>query len=144
MCDEDRSNVDERLVYPDLLSEDFGVAEGTSGPTREKSFAFAIEVIRLYKRLQAMKEFVISKQLLRSGTSIGANVEEAMAASSRRDFLHKMTIASKEARETVYWLRLLDESDLAPDIDVCTELEDAHELVRLLTSIVKTTKESTR
>jgi len=123
---------------------DLSVSDGGPNPIREKSFTFAITVIRLCKRLQAVREYVVSRQLLKSGTSVGANVEEAMAASSRRDFLHKMTIASKEARETVYWLRLLDESDLMPDIDVGAELEDALELVRLLTSIVKTTKESTR
>jgi four helix bundle protein len=119
------------------------VSDKGPNPIRGKSFAFAITVIRLFKRLQGVREFVVSNRLLKSGTSVGANVEEAMAASSRRDFLHKMTIASKEARESVYWLRLLDESDLAPDIDVNAELEDAQELVRLLTSIVKTTKEST-
>ena len=65
---------------------------------REKSFAFALEIISLYKQLQSEKEFVLSKQMLRSGTSIGANIEEALAGQSRRDFLAKMSIASKEAR----------------------------------------------
>jgi four helix bundle protein len=74
---------------------------------REKSFAFALEIISLYKQLQSEKEFVLSKQMLRSGTSIGANIEEALAGQSRRDFLAKMSIASKEARETCYWLVLL-------------------------------------
>ena len=113
------------------------VAEAQGNAVREKSFLFALATIRLYKRLQNDREFVVSKQLLRSGTSIGANIEEATAAESRRDFLHKCTIASKEARESMYWLRLLAESDLAPDIDVTTEREQAHELVRILTSIVK-------
>jgi four helix bundle protein len=85
-------------------------------------------------------EYVISRQLLRSGTSIGANVAEATAGQSRRDFLAKMSIASKEARETKYWLQLLDESDLAP-VDVSDELRDVEELIRILTSIVKTTSE---
>jgi four helix bundle protein len=146
MCEDDRSDVDqglEWLAYSTFELDEFGVSEGSSGPTRDKSFAFAIAVIRLYKRLQAMNEYVISKQLLRSGTSIGANVEEALAASSRRDFLHRMTIASKEARESVYWLRLIDESDLVEGLEVSGDLESAKELVRLLTSIVKTTKEST-
>ena len=107
-------------------------------------FAFAVTVIRLFKRLQSVREYAVSNQLLKSGTSVGANVEEAMAASSRRDFLHKMSIASKEAREAVYWLRLIDQSDLVTNIDVGAELEDAQELVRLLTSIVKTTGESTQ
>jgi four helix bundle protein len=134
----------EGVAYEALDGFDLMVSEKGPNPVRNMSFAFAIKVIGLFKRLQAAREYVVSNQLLKSGTSVGANVEEAMAASSRRDFLHKMTIASKEARETVYWLRLLDESELAPDIEVSTELEDAHELVRLLTSIVKTTKESTR
>ena len=105
---------------------------------QEKSFAFALEVIELYKRLSSEREFVLSKQLLRSGTSIGANVEEATAAQSRKDFLSKMSIASKEARETQYWLRLLQQSHLT-NIDVASTLEKANELVRILTAIVKST-----
>jgi len=116
-----------------------GVADGSENPIRDKNYEFALAVIRLYGRCQDQKEYVISKQLLRSGTSIGANVEEAMAAESRRDFVHKMALASKEARETVYWLRLLSDSDLVPDLDVSSELSQARELVRMLTSIVKTT-----
>ena len=146
MCEDSQHDVDEGLevlAYPKVMFDGIGVSEASSGPTRDKSFSFAIAVIRLYKRLQEMNEYVISKQLLRSGTSIGANVEEALAASSRRDFLHRMTIASKEARESVYWLKLLDESDLVSDLAVNNELESARELVRLLTAIVKTTKEST-
>ncbi len=133
------------LVY--LTAENagkwFGVSEGSANPIRDKSFAFALSTIDLYKRLQDCREYVLSKQLLRSGTSIGANVEEATAAESRRDFIHKMTLASKEARESMYWLRLLVESDLAPDVDVSAELTLAHELVRMLTSIVKTASRST-
>jgi four helix bundle protein len=84
----------------------------SDGIVREKSFAFALEIILLYKQLQGEKEFVLSKQMLRSGTSIGANIEEALAGQSRRDFLAKMSIASKEARETRYWLVLLQQSKL--------------------------------
>ena len=120
----------------------FGVAEASPNPIREKSFKFSLVTIDLYKRLQADREFVISKQLLRSGTSIGANVEEATAAESRRDFIHKMALASKEARESMYWLRLLSKSDLVPGLDVSTELELAHELVKMLTSIVKSASKS--
>ncbi len=77
-----------------------------------KSYAFALDVIILYKNLiQEKKEFVLSKQLLRSGTSIGANVNEAISGQSKRDFLHKMSIAVKEARETSYWLNLFKDSD---------------------------------
>ncbi len=108
---------------------------------QEKSFAFALEVIELYKQLGEQREFVLSKQLLRSGTSIGANVEEASAAQSRKDFLSKMSIASKEARETQYWLRLLQESKLT-GIDVSPVLHHANELVRILTAIVKSTATS--
>ena len=128
--------------YEDPGSDDLWVSEARSGPTREKSRCFALSIIALYQKMQDAKEFVISKQLLRCGTSIGANVEEGLAAESRRDFLHKMTIASKEARETVYWLGLLDESGLVPSLDVAVHLDQARELVRLLTSIVKTTRES--
>ena len=105
---------------------------------QKKSFEFALVIIRLYQKLQEKREYVISKQLLRSGTSIGANVEEATAGQSRRDFLSKMSIASKEARETHYWLRLLQASNLV-DIDVSQELKHSDELIRILTSIVKTT-----
>jgi four helix bundle protein len=107
---------------------------------RKKSFEFALETIRLYCDLRNQREFVISKQLLRSGTSIGANVEEAMAAQSRNDFIAKMSVASKEARETKYWLRLLDQSDLT-QLDVTKPLLHTEALIRILTSIVKSTQE---
>jgi four helix bundle protein len=109
---------------------------------QRKSFAFALQIIQLYKQLLEQHEYVLSKQLLRSGTSIGANVEEASAGQSRKDFLAKMGIASKEARETRYWLRLLRESGLV-DIDVTNELHIVNEIIRILTSIVKTTGENT-
>ena len=136
--------MDDDLSYQTVEDTEnwFGVSEASANPICDKSFAFALTTINLYKRLQEEREFVISKQLLRSGTSIGANVQEATAAESRRDFIHKMTLASKEARESMYWLRLLAESDLAPGLDVTTELAHAHELVRMLTSIVKSTSQS--
>lgn len=105
-----------------------------------KSFSFALDIIRLYSKLNDKREYVISKQLLRAGTSIGANVEEAISAQSRKDFLSKMSIAAKEARETKYWLRLLNESKLV-DESVKNELAQVDELVRILTSIVKTVQE---
>ncbi len=77
-----------------------------------KSFDFALKIIELYKQMTEQKEFILSKQLLRSGTSIGANVEEATAAYSKKDFAAKMSIASKEARETRYWLKLIKNSNL--------------------------------
>src|SRR5438876_5698991 len=108
---------------------------------QRKSFAFALEIIQLFRELQDRKEYVLSKQLLRSGTSIGANVEEAAAGHSRNDFLARMVIASKEARETRYWLRLLQESKLV-EIDVTRQLADVEEIIRILTSIVKTINET--
>ena len=106
----------------------------------ELSFDFAISVIDLYKKLVERKEFILSKQLLRSGTSIGANVEEAIAAQSRKDFV-KMSIASKEARETRYWLRLLSKSKIV-DLDYQPYLESVEQVINILTKIVKTTAQS--
>jgi four helix bundle protein len=113
----------------------------TESLIQKKSFEFALEIIRLYLNLQNKREYVLSKQLLRSGTSIGANVEEASAAQSRKDFLSKMSIASKEARETKYWLRLLKQSKMV-DVDVTQAINSVNELIRILTSIVKTTSEN--
>ena len=107
---------------------------------QQKSFSFALEIVELYRSIVAQHEYVISKQLLRSGTSIGANVEEAGAGISRKDFRAKMAIALKEARETKYWLRILKESRLV-DVDVSNELVHVHEIVLILSSIVKTTGE---
>ncbi|XWN37498.1 MAG: four helix bundle protein [Balneola sp.] len=109
------------------------------GPVYKKSFEFSLLIITLYKAMIAKNEYVISKQILRSGTSIGANVNEASAAESKKDFLHKMAISSKEARETLYWLHLLEESELI-DIKLYNEIQKCKELIRILTSIVKTTK----
>jgi len=108
---------------------------------QKKSFDFAIDIVSLYKELVKQKEFVISKQLLRSGTSIGANIEEAIAGQSRKDFIHKMSIASKEARETRYWLRILNESDLT-NINLDKYLKDVNNIIAILTKIVKTTVSS--
>jgi four helix bundle protein len=111
-------------------------------PIREKSYAFALDVIRLYRHLISKREFVLSRQMLRAGTSIGANVEEALAGQSRRDFVAKMAIASKEARECHYWLRLLRDSRMAAPEAVHPLLEANHALIRMLTSIVKTSQEA--
>jgi four helix bundle protein len=113
----------------------------TKSVIREKSFLFALAIIELFKKLRAEHEYVLSKQLLRSGTSIGANVEEALAGQSRKDFLAKMAVASKEALETRYWLVLLQESGLAR-IELNPALKNIDELIRILTSIVKTTAEN--
>ena len=107
----------------------------------EKSFGFALSIIELYKLMIAQKEYVMSKQLLRSGTSIGANIEEATAAISRKDFVFKMSISSKEARETKYWLRLIAKSNLT-NIDVNLHLNEINQIINILTAIVKTTQEN--
>jgi four helix bundle protein len=109
----------------------------------EKSFHFALQIIELYKKLVAEKEFVISKQLLRSGTSIGANVEEATAAISKKDFIVKMSISSKEARETRYWLRLLEKSELV-NVQVSEELKQVEHIINIITAIVKTSQENAK
>jgi four helix bundle protein len=108
-------------------------------PVQEKSYKFALNVIRLYRVLNKQKEYVIGRQLLKSGTSIGANIEEALAGQSRADFLSKMSIASKEARETAYWLRLIKDSHILDLSTISEYLKEADELVRMLTSIVKST-----
>ena len=106
---------------------------------QDKSFNFALSIISLFKQLQAEREYIISKQLLRSATSIGANIEEAIGGQSKKDFLAKLSISLKEARETRYWLRLLAESDLT-EIDVSDYQQKALEIVNILSSIVKTTR----
>jgi len=108
---------------------------------KEKSFQFSLRIIKLYSFLKENKEYVISKQLLRSGTSIGANINEALAGESRADFAHKMSIASKEARETLYWLELLQESQIIKQ-DYSKIISECSEIVKILTNIVKTTKQN--
>jgi len=99
-----------------------------------------LKVIRLFHTISKQGEFILSKQLVRSGTSIGANVEEALAAQSRKDFISKMSIASKEARETNYWIRLLRDSGVYGEIDFSGLLDESDQLIKILTSIVKTSQ----
>ena len=109
----------------------------------QKSKAFALRIIRLYQYLKSEKrEFVISKQVLRSGTGIGANVAEAEYGISRSDFLAKMYIALKECAETLYWLELLRESDYLDDKAYRSLLEDGEELRRMLSAITKSTRKN--
>ena len=109
---------------------------------QDKSFHFAVRIVNLCRYLQAeQKEYILTKQLLRSGTSIGANVSESQQAQSRPDFINKMNVALKEAYETNYWLRLLHETQLITDTQFQSIFADCNELERLLISIVKTTKE---
>jgi four helix bundle protein len=105
----------------------------------ERTFEFALLIIELYKYLIGKNEYIMSKQVLRSGTSIGANIQEAQAAQSKKDFISKMTISSKEARETDYWLRLLDKSGYLAGYDKKDLLFSENlAIVNILTKIVKT------
>ena len=107
----------------------------------ERTFDFALMIVDVYKFLLKKNEFVLSKQLLRAGTSIGANVSEAQAAQSRNDFIAKMSISSKEARETLYWIRLLKKSDYLTGYSKLGLLEsEISSIVKIITSIVKTTQ----
>jgi len=109
---------------------------------QEKSFAFAIRVVNLYKFLcEEKKEFVLSKQILRSGTSIGANVEEGIGGQSDKDFLSKISISYKETRETIYWLKLLFATGYINDEQSNSMLRDAEELHKILSKIILTMKQ---
>ncbi|TNF29321.1 MAG: four helix bundle protein [Bacteroidetes bacterium] len=106
---------------------------------QEKSFEFAVRVVNLYRHLtEERKEYVLSKQLLRSGTSIGANVEEAIGGQTRKDFGTKMNIAYKEARETRYWLRLMKATDYLTEKQAESMLLDCEENLKILAAITKT------
>ena len=107
---------------------------------KERAYVFSLDIIRLYQQIKARNEFVLSKQLLRSGTSIGANIEEASAAQSRKDFIAKMSVASKEARETLYWLRLLRDSNICTVKELGGTIEESQEIIKMLTAIVKTSQ----
>ncbi|MFI3243024.1 MAG: four helix bundle protein [Akkermansia sp.] len=110
---------------------------------KEKSFSFAIRIVKLYRYLsEEKKEFVLSKQLLRSGTSIGANVVEAIEGVSRKDFQAKMYIALKECAETLYWLELLEQTAYLTHSEYKSIANDCAELKRILSSITKSTKEN--
>lgn len=111
----------------------------------DKSFAFAVRTVNAYKYLlKQHKEFVLSKQFLRSGTSIGANAEEAVGGQSRSDFASKLAIAYKEARETKYWIRLLQATGYFDREKSESLLDDAEELLRIIGKILITTKKSIR
>jgi len=110
---------------------------------KKKSFGFALRIIKMYKYLASeKKEFVLSKQVLRSGTSIGANIEEADSAQSKKDFIAKMSISLKEAKETHYWLRLLHLSDFISKDMFDSIIIDCEEIIAMLTSIIKTSRQN--
>ena len=112
-----------------------------SNVIKDKSYNFALSIIKIVRKLQKENnEYILTKQLMRSGTSIGANVEEAIGAQSRKDFLHKISIAYKEARESDYWIRLLRDSHLIDTQSAEILLKQNIELLKILGSIQKTTK----
>lgn len=116
----------------------------TENLVQTKSYAFAVRIVQLYQHLAATKkEYVLSKQVLRAGTSIDANVEEAIGGQSRADFVSKLGIAYKEARETSYWLRLLKDTDYLTETEFLSIHADAEELCRIIGSIQKSTKAKT-
>ena len=105
---------------------------------KNKSYDFALRILKLYMLLSEKNHFAIANQIVKAGTSIGANVEEALAGFSKKDFTAKMSIASKEARETHYWLRLIRDAGLIDTNQVKPLVTDSETLVKILTSIVKT------
>jgi len=108
---------------------------------KDKAYKFALRIVKLYQYLaDEKKEFVMSKQILRSGTSIGANIEEANQAQSKIDFIHKLSISQKESFETHYWLRLLRDSDFLNEKLADSLLKDCEEIQKLITSSIKTAK----
>ena len=112
---------------------------------KDKSFTFALRIVRLYQFLcDEKKEYVLSKQLLRSGTSVGALIREAEHAETRKDFIHKISIAQKEINEAIYWIELLKEADYLTVEQFNSINNDAVELIKLITSIVKSTKANMR
>ena len=112
------------------------------GILEEKTYAFALRIIKAYNFLTSKNEYVLSKQLLRAGTSIGANCRDATYAQSKMDFINKLSIALKEANETIYWLELLHDSDFIDDKSFYSIHDDGLEILKLLISIIKTSKEN--
>lgn len=108
---------------------------------KDKSFGFAVRIVNLYKHLREVKkEYILSKQLLRCGTSVGAMIRESEHAESKSDFVHKMAIAQKEINETLYWLELLKATDFLTIEQFDTINAEAIEILKLITKIIKTTK----
>lgn len=108
-----------------------------------KTYAFSIRIVNLYKYMVTVnKEFVLSKQILKSGTSIGANAEEAIGGISRKDFIAKLSISYKEARETHYWLRLLNDTGYINNKLFESLVKDCNEILKILYSIIKSSKEN--
>ena len=111
---------------------------------KNKSFLFAIRIVKLYQLLTSeRKEYVMSKQLLRSGTAVGALVREAQNAESKADFIHKLGIAQKECDESIYWIELLEHTDFLTENEAQSIKNDATELLKILRSVILTSKKST-
>ena len=118
------------------------MASSKQNIVREKSFAFAIRVIKMYNFLKEYKkEFILSKQLMRSGTSIGAMVREAINAEKSKDFIHKLSVAQKECDETCYWLELLKEANYISEKEFASIYNDATELLKIIRSIIIKSKQ---
>lgn len=112
-----------------------------NNPLQIKSYAFAVRIVKLFQHItETKREFILSKQVLRSGTSIGANVEEALGGQSEKDFFHKLTIAYKEARETKYWLNLLRDTGYLRENETKSLLDDLEELLKIIGTIKTTIK----
>jgi four helix bundle protein len=107
----------------------------------DKSFNFSLQIISLYKQMVGGREYVISKQVLRSATSIGANIEEALAGHSKRDFVAKLIISHKEARETRYWLKLIEHGKLC-DVSIVTHQKEVNDIINILSAIISTSKKN--
>jgi four helix bundle protein len=127
------------------LSAGEQITSGAKGQLRirERSAAYALRAIRLYEFLQGRRNgagWVLGKQYLKSASSIGANVEEAQSAESRADFVHKMGVAQKEARESLYWLRLLAESGVVPKTRIAPLMRETDEIIAIITAIIVSTK----
>lgn len=116
----------------------------TKSLVNEKAYAFSIRIVKLYQYLVVeKKEWVLAKQLLRSGTAIGALIEEAIGGESDADFKHKLKVGYKEARETHYWIRLLRDTDYLTENESVSILNDCEELIKMLTSIINTMNQKT-
>ena len=109
---------------------------------KDRTYKFVIDIVYLYQQMREQNEFILSKQVVRSGTSIGANIEESIAAQSRKDFISKMAISSKEARETNYWLRLIRDTHLLKDINLTNLINESEEIIKIITFIIKTSQKT--
>lgn len=125
-----------------LLEEPLESYQSRRNPLLEKSYQFALQIVKTGQKLQEQKEFILSRQVVRSGTAIGALSEEAQQAESKADFIHKLSIANKEAHETYYWLRLLRDSGLIERPKSDNLLALAEELRRILIAIIKKAKQN--